>query len=93
MAELKEDVDRAYIEAGRPARELMTMRHIHDDELRGILERVRKLEIQMMQLRERIHDLGGGHEHADQAAHACPDCGESVPEGEDSCPNCGVGLK
>lgn len=57
LGALDEERDRQFAEAGKRARELFTMRQIHDDELKIILERVQKIDDEMMQLRQKLQDL------------------------------------
>lgn len=57
LGSLDDERDQQYIEAGKRARELLTMRQIHDDELRVILQRVKDIEDRMMELREQVQQL------------------------------------
>ena len=57
LGSLDDQRDEAYIEAGKRARELLTMRQIHDDELRVILQRVTALDEEMMELRAQVQKL------------------------------------
>jgi len=101
MGSLEDDLDRVFIEAGKRARELLTMRQVHDDELKVILERARTIEAQMMEVRQQIQDLRQGKPKAEAAAaepprpaeaatRTCPDCRTAVPAASKFCPNCGV---
>jgi len=102
MGSLDDDLDRVFIEAGKRARELLTMRQIHDEELKVILERARVIEGQMMEVRQQIQDLRQGKPKAEasvdapsaeEGARTCPECQSAVPAGSRFCPNCGVRAK
>ncbi len=106
LGSLDDDLDRAFIEAGKRARELLTMRRIHDEELKVILERARAIEAQMMEVRRQIQDLRQGEPKGetqtdatepprptDESARTCPECGTALPAGSRFCPNCGVRVE
>lgn len=58
LGSLDDDLDRAYVEAGKRAEELLLMRQIFDEEIKVIFERARVLKEQMMQVRAEIQALG-----------------------------------
>ena len=97
LGSLDEDLDRVFIEAGKRARELLTMRRIHDEELKVILERAKQIEAEMMQVRRQIQDLrqdkAGQEEPADAAERRCPACQVIVTDDAVFCPHCGVRVK
>ncbi len=104
LGSLDDDLDRVFIEAGKRARELLTMRRIHDEELKVILERARVIEEQMMEVRQQIQDLRSRKPKTDTAAtepprptdesaRTCPECGTALPATSKFCPNCGVRVE
>jgi len=72
IGSLDDDLDRVFIEAGKRARELLTMRQIHDDELRVILERAKTIEAEMMEVRGQIQDLRQGQPKAEAPVAEAP---------------------
>ncbi len=79
LGSLDDSRDQQYIEAGKRARELLTMRQIHDEELRIILERIKEIEEEMMNLRAKVAKLQGGDEDGDDMG---PDSAKAAgPEG------------
>ncbi|MEA3401228.1 MAG: zinc-ribbon domain-containing protein [Armatimonadota bacterium] len=91
MGALENDLDRAYEEAGKRARELLTMRQVHDEELAVLIERAREIEAQMMEIRAQIKDLRADEQSDEaQTQPTCPECGATLPAEASFCPECGV---
>ena len=80
LGALDDQRDMQYIEAGKRAHELLRMRMIHDDELRVILQRVKEIDEQMMELRAQVAKLTGGSGGRDEVG---PDDAEDAgPESD-----------
>ncbi|MGC9317841.1 MAG: zinc-ribbon domain-containing protein [Armatimonadota bacterium] len=91
MGALESDLERTYVEAGKRARELLTMRQVRDEELAVLIERAKEIEGQMMQLRAQIKHLRSDEQSGEaEAQHTCPECGATVPGDASFCPECGV---
>ncbi len=87
------ELERQYAEAGRRAKELVRARQLMDDEVRVIIERTKKLDAEIMDLRRQIHELEKGEAGGEESqARKCPQCGESVAEDSGFCESCGAKL-
>ncbi len=106
LGSLEDDLDRAYVEAGKRAEELLQARQIHDDQLRVILERARKIKEEMTQVREAVQQARQKPESEEEpaaepepqsepepAAEAPPQpTSNSEVTAEMACPSCGGAI-
>ncbi|MFW6155757.1 MAG: zinc ribbon domain-containing protein [Armatimonadota bacterium] len=80
LGSLENDLEQVYVEAGKRAEELLKSRQIHDNELAVILERARKINEEMMQVRERVQELRSASEDEAAAGAREPQQGPDAPE-------------
>jgi methyl-accepting chemotaxis protein len=87
------ELERQYAQAGRRARDLVRAQQLMDDEIRVIIERTKKLDAEVMDLRRQIHELDKGEPGGGESqGRKCPQCGESVAEDSRFCESCGAKL-